>query len=585
MRIEINSGGIDAAVAVSEYQLNASSFSKGIDSIISCFKAIKTETYNLSGGIGNLQGALDEINTRIAAEEERKNNADTIRKKTNDFLDLAIRVDNQVSALVNKNQDEFYRLNPWLKPPVPESEKPWYEKAWNWLCETGEAIYEGVNNALTWIKDTAKKAWDGLVEFYEEHKKAIATVLMVVAAIAVIVLVPGGGLLATMALGAAWGTLGGAIIGGVSGGLQSVANGESFWKGAEEGAFSGAISGAIAGAAFAGIGFAGQALGKTINCLSGLGKTVKAVSTVSKTISIGMGAFDTLALADQVIDPNNNFIYNLNQKAHSSSVYNAAQMGIGVLAAFTGGMTKTMELRPGDIVYSTDIATMSISKNTITESYVKEATELVHISIKGEIITSTLEHPFLVKNKGFVCAKDLWVGAELIDINECAITVLKIEFEKAVIPVYNIRIDGNHTFYVGKSCVLVHNECNIPTENSKNFVKRVDHKDGSVTITKNIDGKNISITYTKGADGNLYPRFEKYAHPDYTNPIKLNGKMTGHYQTDVGLLKQETGIRIPKGYTMHHLEDGKSVLIVSSKIHSPGLGGFNHIGGATGLRK
>ncbi len=346
MRIEINSGGIDAAVAVSEYQLNASSFSKGIDSIISCFKAIKTETYNLSGGIGNLQGALDEINTRIAAEEERKNNADTIRKKTNDFLDLAIKVDNQVSSLVNQNRDEFYRLNPWLKPPVPESEKPWYEKAWNWLCETGEAIYEGVNNALTWIKDTAKKAWDGLVEFYEEHKKAIATVLMVIAAIAVIVLVPGGGLLATMAIGAAWGTIAGAAIGGISGGLQSKANGGSFWDGFEDGAFSGAIGGAVAGAAFAGLGFAGQALGKGISALSSLGKAVKVTSSITKTISIGMGAFDTFALADLVVDPNHNPIFDLNSRAHSSTAYNVAQTGISALAVFTGGMVSSLNKNP-----------------------------------------------------------------------------------------------------------------------------------------------------------------------------------------------------------------------------------------------
>ena len=34
------------------------------------------------------------------------------------------------------------------------------------------------------------------------------------------------------------------------------------------------------------------------------------------------------------------------------------------------------------------------------------------------------------------------------------------------------------------------------------------------------------------------------------------------------------------GYTWHHLEDGKGMLLVDSKIH----GGFHHSGGASALR-
>lgn len=44
-----------------------------------------------------------------------------------------------------------------------------------------------------------------------------------------------------------------------------------------------------------------------------------------------------------------------------------------------------------------------------------------------------------------------------------------------------------HTYYVGMNRIWVHNECNLPTKGSKNFVKRVNHRDGSVSITKKID--------------------------------------------------------------------------------------------------
>lgn len=342
MRIEINAGGLDGAIAISEYQSNISSFVASTESMISSFKAVTSATYNLSGGVGNLQEALDNINTRIQNEEDKKSDAIAIRQKSNDFLNLAVRVDKQVSTLVNKNKDEFYRTNPWLKPDINDDEKSWIEKGWNWLCETGEAISEGVNQAWNGFKDTVSKAWAGLVDFYEKHKKAIATVLLVVAAIAVLVLVPAGGLLATMAIGAAWGTLAGAAIGGVSGGLQSKANGGSFWDGFENGAFSGALGGAVAGAAFAGLGFAGQAIGHGIGALSTLGRAINVTSTVTRVLSFGMSAFDTMALADLVIDPSSNPLYNLNAQAHSSSLYNGAQVGIGALAALTGGISSTM---------------------------------------------------------------------------------------------------------------------------------------------------------------------------------------------------------------------------------------------------
>ena len=197
MHIEINAGGLGAGIAVAEYQLNMSGFISDAESVISSFKAVSSKVHDLNGGVGSLQGAVDNLSSRIQLEEEKKEAAITVQKKSNDFLDLAIRVDKQVASLVNKNKDEFYKTNPWLKPAVTVDDTPWYEDAWNWLCGKGEQIAEGIKNAWEWTKDTAKKAWDGLVEFYNEHKKIIDTVLIVVGAIAAIaaVVASGGGAL------------------------------------------------------------------------------------------------------------------------------------------------------------------------------------------------------------------------------------------------------------------------------------------------------------------------------------------------------------------------------------------------------
>lgn len=149
MHIEINAGGLGAGSAVAEYQWNMADFISDAESVISSFKAVNSKAYDLNGGVGSLQSAVDAVSERIRQEEEKKAAAVTVQKKSNDFLDLAIRVDKQVAILVDQNRDEFYKTNPWLKPAVSTDDIAWYGNIWNWLDET------------------ARKAWDGAVKIYE----------------------------------------------------------------------------------------------------------------------------------------------------------------------------------------------------------------------------------------------------------------------------------------------------------------------------------------------------------------------------------------------------------------------------------
>lgn len=203
MHIAINAGGLGTGFAVADFQVNMSGFLSDADSVISSFKTVGRKISELSGGIDTLQSAADNIFARIRQEEAKKEAAVTVQKKANDFLELAIRVDRQVAAQVNQNKEAFYTAHAWLKPTVTVDDTPWYEDAWNWLCGKGEQIAEGLKNAWEWTKDTAKKAWDGLVEFYNEHKKIIDTVLIVVGAIgAIIAVVATGGVALVPLLGA-----------------------------------------------------------------------------------------------------------------------------------------------------------------------------------------------------------------------------------------------------------------------------------------------------------------------------------------------------------------------------------------------
>lgn len=185
MRIEISAGGI-GGISVADFQSDMQTYIVNAESVISSFKVVQNSTCNLNGGVGSLQGALDEIDQRVASEAAVQNRAQHVQSKAADFIQLAERIDKQVAVDVNQNKDELYRVNPWLRPNVSAEDTPWYEDAWNWLCDKGEQIADGLKKAWDWTKDTAKKAWDGLVEFYIENKKIIDTVLIVVGAIAAI---------------------------------------------------------------------------------------------------------------------------------------------------------------------------------------------------------------------------------------------------------------------------------------------------------------------------------------------------------------------------------------------------------------
>ena len=545
-----------------------------VKSYKSDLKSLKSKVLSIDESICDVDDVISSIKSSTKTQEDKIETLENLKQDINDFISDVVRIDGDAADAINKSKDDFYDKYEYLKP---ECEKSGWEK----------------------FKDGCKKVG----EWCKEHWKAIITVVIVITAVVILVTCPACG---AIIAGACWGAISGAVIGGVAGGLSSLAAGGSFWAGFEEGAFSGALTGAI----FGGIGGAGSLLGNVSNSCK-LFSVMKWTSRITGVLSGGMGLFDTAAMVVGLFDPQNAFVQ-FNQKLHSSKLYNGFQFTVSALAVFSGSTYSSMKkhqdtltcfvagtmvltatglvaienIRVGDKVISTDPETFETAEKTVLETYIREDSKLIHLVINGEEIITTENHPFYVNNRGFVNAGALTLRDKLLDTHGSHLSIEKsnIELTKKPTVVYNFQVEDFHTYYVGMNRIWVHNECNLPTKRSKNFVKRVNHRDGSVSITKKIDNKNVTVKYTKNKDGNLYPRFEKFAHPEHPNPIKMKAKLTGVFRKDVKIIHNETGIKLPKGYTWHHLEDGKSVLMVPSKIHSPSCGGFNHMGGATKIR-
>lgn len=191
MRIEISAGSI--GISVNDFQIQYQTFLSNTESVVSSFKTIKNEVWNLNGGIGNLQDAMDDVENRICTEEHAKDSAFSVMGKTDDFLSLVNRIDRQLCDNIERNREELYDVHPWLRPEITEDEKQWYESAWDWLCDRSEVIGNGLKRAWDWTKDTCVKFKDGLIEFYQEHKKVIDTIVVVLTVVVAVAAVIGSG--------------------------------------------------------------------------------------------------------------------------------------------------------------------------------------------------------------------------------------------------------------------------------------------------------------------------------------------------------------------------------------------------------
>jgi len=76
----------------------------------------------------------------------------------------------------------------------------------------------------------------------------------------------------------------------------------------------------------------------------------------------------------------------------------------------------------------------------VLETYVRETTELLHLTIGGE---ATFDHPFYVKDVGFVEAGKLQVGDRLVDSRGNALVLegKKLEITDKPVKVYNFKVD------------------------------------------------------------------------------------------------------------------------------------------------
>jgi hypothetical protein len=151
MRIELNAGGLGGAITVAAFALSYDKMLNEAKAVAATFKTVKRMTSQANGGVGNLQPALDSIEARLRAEEQKIEKIATTQKKLGEFIVHTIKTDTKVAVMVAVNREMFYLVNPWARP----------------------SFGNFVRKVVKIVGSTIKKMWNSVVNFFKKHGKAI----------------------------------------------------------------------------------------------------------------------------------------------------------------------------------------------------------------------------------------------------------------------------------------------------------------------------------------------------------------------------------------------------------------------------
>lgn len=196
--------------------------------------------------------------------------------------------------------------------------------------------------------------------------------------------------------------------------------------------------------------------------VTGVGETVRAVNTARKAAK----------KADKVVDAAKNG--NKAKNAVKTAGKKTKCFVAGTLVLTDSGYVPIEEIQAGDKVWATDPETGQTELKEIVQTFENEAAELVHVSVAGNEIVCTNEHPFYSPVKGWTAACKLRAGDVLVTVNGELVVVEWVQHEllEAPVKVYNFEVEGFHTYYVGDDGgVLVHNTCSNRGQLKKNMLR------------------------------------------------------------------------------------------------------------------
>lgn len=194
------------------------------------------------------------------------------------------------------------------------------------------------------------------------------------------------------------------------------------------------------------------------------------------------------------------------------------------------------DIAVGDEVWSQDETTGERSLRKVVQKFVTPGQPLLDLDVvadaKDEVVRATPTHRFWVDGKGWTEAQDLRAG-DTFDLYSGKHAVLaQVEREPQRTTVFNLEVDGTHTYFVGDDGVWVHNGCR-----GKNRLRPDPNAEGPhATFKTNASGKVTG--YAEWTPNPQNPSgFDPVKRVDtqYGNPHSHGGVSTPHTHDSSGV--------------------------------------------------
>ena len=156
---------------------------------------------------------------------------------------------------------------------------------------------------------------------------------------------------------------------------------------------------------------------------------------------------------------------------------------------------------PGELVWSRDEATGTDALAPVARVFTTPDTLVIGIQIpwdvgKSERIAVTPEHPFWVDGTGWVAAQELDGSPLASPSGQPLGTAVESWGERTT--VYNLEVEGRHSFFVGHAHVLVHNTCKYKPQSYTAW-----KKDPTKPTGTEVNHLNQNAVYGTSKGGNI----------------------------------------------------------------------------------
>jgi hypothetical protein len=154
-----------------------------------------------------------------------------------------------------------------------------------------------------------------------------------------------------------------------------------------------------------------------------------------------------------------NKLDNLDVKPSSTQCFVA-----GTLISTPLGMVPIEHIEIGQEVWAYDEVNGQWGAYSVVQTFVRDYEDvLVEITINGEIIHTTLEHPFWVVGElgvgEWLDAADLRSDQNVLGLDGSLLSIDSVTYFETRTRVYNFEVSEVHTYAVSSYAILVHNAC------------------------------------------------------------------------------------------------------------------------------